>query len=142
MSAPARLPRSSIRGINVVLRATSGSLVVDAASQCAGKLQPFIGDKRLILVSTDAADAIVKRHEAAGGRALVFAGSDSKATIEFREGSQVIAIFPVSPHLQGTGEGQELRLLRRLHAIGVAVGAEMPVSEIEKALTRQAQMHR
>lgn len=130
------------RGVGVVVRATSGPLVVDAASECARKLYATVSPQRLILVSRQSDTPMLQRHLVSGGRVLSLRDSGGTACLELARGSDVLATFPVSKVLIGNGKSGNKKLVRRLFALAIAIGAGVPAPQLQSVLTRQAEMHR
>ncbi len=121
-------------GLDVVVKATRGLLVVGAENtlglEAAGGTDPH----RLVLVSRNADDSAIRRHLNVGGQAVVTALDQVDRVIVFMEGKRTVASCSVAaiPPLATNHSSQLLEA--HLFAAALARGMGLSVEEIVSSL--------
>jgi cyanophycin synthetase len=130
------------RGIDVVVAATGGALVVEAASAAALASVRGIDPSRVVMVSRDAANAELLRHLEAGGKVATTARDRGRRMMVLLDGDKTVLSIPTddAPALAEGAAGVKAYLF----AIALAHGMDLSANEIMAALRdkrTQPQIH-
>lgn len=126
------------RGIEVVVRATYGPLVVDAEHASSIRGLQKVNPERLILVSSRRHDITTQRHLAEGGTVVRRAFHGDAEYLEVQSGSEVALAIPVSSTAQAENRQPERRITERMFAIALAIGLNLDPGQIEMAVRHHA----
>ena len=120
------------RGIEVVLKATSGFVVIDAANEAAVAATRGVDRARVVLCTRRENEA-ARLHAAAGGPVVVRRSRCGNAVIELRSAGIVLASVPV-PSARVTGDtGRRRRLRALMFAVALAFGLGLSPHEMAAA---------
>jgi hypothetical protein len=120
------------RGIEVVLKATSGFVVIDADNAAAVAATRGVDRARVVLCAWRENEA-VRLHAAAGGPVVVRRSRCGNAMVELRSAGIVLASVAVSS-VGVTGEtGRRRRLRALMFAVALAFGLGLSPEEIAAA---------
>jgi hypothetical protein len=120
------------RGIEVVLKATSGFVVIDAANAAAVAATRGVDRARVVLCAPRENEA-VRLHAAAGGPVVTRRSRCGHAVIELRSAGIVLASAAV-PSVGVTGDtGRRRRLRALMFAVALAFGLGLSPQEIAAA---------
>jgi cyanophycin synthetase len=125
------------QGMDVLIKSTSGKLVIGADNAVALDATRNLGRERLILVSSNLQGEAIARHLEAGAPAVVNLWSDDQDCIALFDKGETIISVPA-----GKGASQKLsrvdrrRLTARMFAIGLAYGAGLDPTTLEQAIKR------
>jgi hypothetical protein len=133
---PAHGPEVFRRGIEVVLKATAGFVVVDAANAAAVAATAAVDRARIVLCARRENDA-VRRHGELGGPVVVRTTRDGVDQIELRSAGAVLATAPVSSTRSGPRGRRRRRLRARMFAVALAFGLGLSAQEIATAVERR-----
>jgi hypothetical protein len=135
-AAPAHDPDAFRRGVEVVLKATTGFVVVDAANAAAVAATAAVDRARIVLCARRENEA-VRRHAALGGPVVVQWARDGAELIELRSTGTVLASVPVSS-VRSSARGRRRRRIRaRMFAVALAFGLGLSAQEIATAVERR-----
>jgi hypothetical protein len=135
-AAPASDPDAFRRGVEVVLKATTGFVVVDAANAAAVAATAAVDRARIVLCARRENEA-VRRHAALGGPVVVQWARDGAELIELRSTGTVLASVPVSS-VRSSARGRRRRRIRaRMFAVALAFGLGLSAQEIATAVERR-----
>jgi hypothetical protein len=112
------------RAIDVVVAATTGPIVAGADNPHAGRLVAAVGPRRVVLLASGRGKRAVRDHLAAGGLAVVSAGTGPGASLELRSASETIASV-------GFPGGRRMR--QAMFTIALAFGLGLTGVEIARA---------
>jgi hypothetical protein len=132
---------TSRQALEVILKATTGLIVVSAANAgaLAATRPPDLG--RIILCASHENDAM-RRHVAAGGLAIVRAARNGGERIELRRADAVLVSVPISAVRRSAAAGRHKRGIRtRMFAMAVAFGLGLTAEEIAAAVERRRFLH-
>ena len=120
------------RGIEVVLKATSGFVVIDGANAAAVAATRGVDRARVVLCAWRVNEA-VRLHAAAGGPVVLRRSRGGNAMIELRSAGIVLASVAV-PSIGVTGDtGRRRRLRALMFAVALAFGLGLSPEEIAAA---------
>lgn len=125
----------ALRGLEVVVRATRGMLVVGADDEAALKVLSAIDPKRLILVASSRQDRPIGAHVAAGAVVVSNIRERGEDWIVVYRKDKVIACVPAT-----TGGRRRFRARRiesRKYAVALAFGLGLSGGDIDAALRSQ-----
>ncbi len=113
-------------GLETLLRATRGQVIVDADGAFPETLESWVGSSRLLLVGLAGENALVQRHLEAGGRAVVARKKAKKVMAVFRgpsldEGAESDVVMGVSSAMRWKEAVLWLYALALAHAMGLSV---------------------
>jgi hypothetical protein len=135
--APAPDPKTSRQAIEVILKATTGLIVIGAANAGALAATRTADLGRIVLCSSHETEA-VRQHLAAGGLAIVRAARNGGKHIELQRGSEVLFSVAISALRGSRTGGQRRRGIRaRMFAIALAFGLGLSAQEIATAVERR-----
>jgi hypothetical protein len=135
-AAPAHDPDAFRRGVEVVLKATPGFVVIDAANAAAVAATAAVDRARIVLCARRENEA-VRRHAALGGPVVVRTARDGAELIELRSAGTVLASAPVSS-VRSSARGRRRRRIRaRMFAVALAFGLGLSAQEIATAVERR-----
>jgi len=123
------------KGLEVVVRATRGKLVVGAQDKLGLEAVQDIDPGRLVLVSRGAGNAAVRRHLETGGQAVVTARDNGEQVIVVLDGDTTVASIPVKNIQTLAGGSSRDRLNEHLFAVALAWGMGVSGEEIVSSLT-------
>jgi hypothetical protein len=135
-AAPAYDPESFRRGIEVVLKATTGFVVIDAANAAAVAATAAVDRARIVLCAPRENEA-VRQHAALGGPVVVRTARDGAEQIELRSAGKVLAAAPVSAVRAGARGRRRRRIRARMFAVAMAFGLGLSAQEIATAVERR-----
>jgi hypothetical protein len=135
-AAPAYDPEAFRRGVEVVLKATTGFVVIDADNAAAVAATAAVDRGRIVLCAQRENDA-VRRHAALGGPVVVRAARDGAEHIELRSAGTVLASAPVSSVRSGARGRRRRRIRARMFAVALAFGLGLSAQEIATAVERR-----
>jgi hypothetical protein len=135
-AAPARDLEAFRRGVEVVLTATTGFVVIDAANAAAVAATAAVDRARIVLCARRENEA-VRQHAALGGPVVVRTTRDGAEHIELRSAGAVLAAAPVSSVRSGAGGRRRRRVRARMFAIAMAFGLGLSAQEIATAVERR-----
>jgi hypothetical protein len=124
------------RGVEVVLKATTGLVVVDAANAAAVAAAATVDRARIVLCGRREDDA-VRQHAALGGPIVVRAARAGAELIELRSAGTVLASAPVSSVRAGARGRRRRRIRARMFAIALAFGLGLSAQQIAAAVERR-----
>ena len=124
------------RGVEVVLRATTGFVVIDAANAAAVSATAAVDRARIVLCARRE-NAAVRRHAALGGPVVVRTARGGAEQIELRSASTVLATAPVPPVPSGARGRRRRRIRARMFAVALAYGLGLSPQEIATAAERR-----
>jgi len=130
------------RGIGVGVRATTGSVVVDARDPLAETLAREVGSERLTLVSPGRPGSRIARHLAANGSAVLRTKTGRVETLELRRAGETIAAVRVSSLRSSTEPVGPRRTRRAMFAIALAHGLGLTGAEIATAVEKRRFLRR
>jgi hypothetical protein len=133
---PADDPEAFRRGVEVVLKATTGLIVIDAANAAAVAATAAVDRARVVLCARRENEA-VRRHAALGGPVVVRTAHDGAEHIELRSAGAVLASAPVSSVRSGTRGRRRRRIRARMFAVALAFGLGLSAQEIATAVERR-----
>ena len=120
------------RGIEIVLKATSGFVVIDGANAAAVAATRGVDRARVVLCAWRENDAVLL-HAAAGGPVVVRSSRGGNAMIELRSAGIVLASVAV-PSAGVTGDtGRRRRLRALMFTVALAFGIGLSPEEIAVA---------
>ena len=120
------------RGIEVVLNATSGFVVIDGANAAAVAATRGVDRARVVLCACRENEA-VRLHAAAGGPVVVRRSRCGNARVELRSAGIVLASV-ATPSVGVTGDtGRRRRLRALMFAVALAFGLGLSAEEIAAA---------
>jgi hypothetical protein len=123
------------RGIDVVLKATSGFVVIDADNAAAVAATRPVDRARLVLCVPRENEA-VRQHAALGGPIVVRAAREGREHIELRSAGKVLASSPVSS-IPGARGRLPRQARARMFAVALAFGLGLSSQQIASAAERQ-----
>ena len=130
------------RAMDIILRATRGPVVVLSGGAMANAVLARRGPDGVILIAIQADDPTVIRHRKDGGVVLLATRQDETDRIELWRGDAQVTSFPGAAPGKGGNGTRQRRNVRRMQAIGLALGAGLPVPDIESATARLAYVRR
>lgn len=136
--APNDDPGAYQRGVDVILQAATGAIVVDADSDDPFEFANRAGPEKFILITSGSGNELTRRHAAVGGRSLLVTGANGSRHLVLTYAGRPEATFAFSSMWKRPEAKIEGDVKRRLNAIGLAVGLGVPARKIEEALTRRA----
>jgi cyanophycin synthetase len=122
------------QGLDVVVRATQGKLIVGAKNTLALAAVRDIDIGRVVLVSRNAGNAAVRRHLEAGGPAVVTARDRGEQVIALLDGKATVASIPINGVQTLSGRQFGDRINEHLFAVALAHGMGLSGEEITSAL--------
>ena len=134
-SAPPTDTEAFRRGIDVVLKATCGFVVIDAGNEAAVAATRPVDRARLVLCAPRENEA-VRQHAALGGPIVVRAAREGREHIELRSAGKVLASTPVSS-IPGARGRLPRRARARMFAVALAFGLGLSSQQIASAAERQ-----
>jgi hypothetical protein len=137
-AAPHRDGESFRRGLEVVMKATSGFVIVDAANGAAVEAARMLDTERVVLCAPREDDAL-REHAARGGRVVVRGARDGGERIELRRGDEILVSAPVAAMRPGRRLGRRLRA--RMFALALAFGLGLSPQQIAAAVERRRYLH-
>jgi hypothetical protein len=133
--APARDHEEFRRGVEVVLKATTGFVVVDAANAAAVAAAATVDRARIVLCARRDDEAL-RQHAALGGPIIVRTAR-AGGLIELRSAGTVLASAPVSSVRAGARGKRRRRIRARMFAIALAFGLGLSAQQIAAAVERR-----
>lgn len=125
------------RGIDVILKATSGFVVIDADNAEAVAATRPVDRARLVLCAPRENEA-VRQHASLGGPIVVRIARDGGECIELRSAGRVLASTPVSTVISGPRGRLARRIRARMFAVALAFGLGLSSQQIASAAERSA----
>jgi hypothetical protein len=132
---PERDPKARA-GLDVVLRATSGPVVIGADDAAALAATSSVARERLVLCAWRENDA-VREHAALGGPVVVRRTRGER--IELQRGGKVLAAVPIAS-LRSGARGRR-RVRARMFAIALGFGLGLSPQELAMAAERRRYLH-
>lgn len=133
-TAGSRSVKETRRGLELVVRATRGKLVVRAGSRRALEAVEGVDPDRLILVSRNAANRAFRRHLEAGGLAVMTARDRGARVIVLIQGDRTLASLPIKAVPALSVRDSRARLDAHLFAVALAHGMGLSGKEIVSVL--------
>lgn len=128
------------RGIEVVVKATAGMLIIGAGNRLASYARDTLDPRRITLISWRfLKDPSIEQHLAAGGVAVMRAKYGSEEYIEFRRADEIIASVPISSIKLKLSQGSmssARRVQTRMFAAALALGLGLSGRKIASAMTQ------
>lgn len=122
------------RGLDVVAR-TAEKLVVGAGNTVALEALPGLDPGRLVLIAPRLRGAVIERHLAAGGAAVVKLWNAERDRIVLYDNDQVITAIAIDPTVTRRGSRIQARQIEaKMFAVALAYGAGLTGPEIEAAI--------
>ena len=123
------------RGIDVILKATSGFVVIDADNAAAVAATRPVDRARLVLCAPRE-NEVVRQHAALGGPIVVHVAGDGGGHIELRSAGTDLASTPV-PLMRSGASGARARQIRaRMFTVALAFGLGLSSPQIAAAAER------
>lgn len=122
------------QGLEVVIKATSGILVVSAGNKLALKVLDTLDSKRLILVSPNLLDPAIDVHLAAGGTAVVAVHEQEQDWAVFLRKDESVAKIPIAKNNASEKIGTR-RMETRMFAVALAFGMGLSGEQIKALIT-------
>lgn len=124
------------RGIDVILKATSGFVVIDADNAAAVAATRPVDRARLVLCAPRE-NEVVRQHAALGGPIVVHVAGDGGGHIELRSAGTDLASTPV-PSIRSGASGALGRQIRaRMFTVALAFGLGLSSPQIAEAAERR-----
>lgn len=132
--------RSFQRGVEVVVRATTGMLVVSAGNTFAINAIDRLDLRRVILLSRRMQDPSIRQHLAAGGAAVVRAEHEGDEYIELHRAGGTIVSVPTSSIKRRRGTISERRIQARMFAVALAFALGLSGQEFKSVATLRTRL--
>lgn len=132
----------NLRGIDVCVAATSGTVVVGADHPLAERLVAELEPRRLVLLSPLEPTPVVIRHLASGGCAVVRGRNGSAEFFELRRSGDTVASIPVALLRSKKVRIGERRLRRAMFSTALAFGLGLTGPEIVAAIEKRRYFRR
>lgn len=132
-------PATYRQGIAVLVRATTGLIVLSAANHVALELTQRVPIARVVLVTTNKGDRAVRRHVASGGLVIFGDRNGNTDQIVLKRGGQLLAtvapsLFASQPALRAS---KNTRIRERMFAIALAFGAGLSAEALQSESNRR-----
>ncbi len=122
---------------NVIARATSGFVVINAGSALALAVMQAIEPERVVLVSPPRENVLVRQHLASGRIAVLRVGRTGDERIELRRGEETVASIPLFSIGSPARALDERRIRARMFAVALAFGLGLSGAEVAAAAKRR-----
>ncbi len=133
-TAGGRSGAQALRGFQLLVQATRGSLAVRAGSRRAMRAVEGMDPDRLILISSISENVRLRRHVEAGGRAVMVATEQGERVIVLAHGSRTLLSLPVKAVPALSVRFTRQRVEAQLFAVALAHGLGLAPHEIVLAL--------
>ena len=125
------------RGIDVILKATSGFVVIDADNAAAVAATRPVDRARLVLCAPHE-NEVVRQHAALGGPIVVHVAGNCGGHIELRSAGTDLASTPIPALRWGGASGALARQIRaRMFTVALAFGLGLSSPQIAAAVERR-----
>ena len=123
------------RGVVVILRATSGFVVIDADNAAAVAATRPVDRARLVMCAPRR-NEVVRQHAALGGPIVVHVAGDGGGHIELRSAGTDLASTPVPWIRSGASGALERQIRARMFTVALAFGLGLSSPQIAAAAER------
>ena len=124
------------RGIDVILKATSGFVVIDADNAAAVAATRPVDRARLVMCAPRR-NEVVRQHAALGGPIVVHVAGDGGGHIELRSAGTDLASTPVPWIRSGASGALERQIRARMFTVALAFGLGLSSPQIAAAAERR-----